>query len=71
MKDDGILVKTYTFDNKDYVVVNEIDFNNNHYYYLSNYNKPGDVMLKKLVNGYLEPLDDDNEIIEVLKTIAK
>lgn len=66
-----VLVKTYNIDNKDYVVVNELDINNVHYYYLSCYDDPNDVLLQKLVNGYLVPLDDESEIMLVLKTIGK
>lgn len=68
---DEVLVKTYNIDNKEYVVVNELDINNVHYYYMSCYDDPSDIIIQKLVNGYLVPLEDENEIMLVLKTIGK
>ena len=71
MKNDEILVKSYTINDKEYIVINEIDYNGIHYLYMSNELEPDDIMFRKIINGYLEPLDTEQEIIEVLKRVVK
>ena len=71
MNKDEILLKSYTINSKDYLVINEADYNGIHYLYLSNEENPKDMMLRKVIEGYLEPLDTEEEILEVLKLIAK
>lgn len=71
MNNDTIVIKTYKINNKEYVVINELDYKNVHYLFLSNEENAEDMMIRKVVDGYLESLDDENEISEVLKQIAK
>ena len=71
MNKDEILLKSYTINSKDYLVINETDYNGIHYLYLSNEENPKDMMLRKVIEGYLEPLDTEEEILEVLKLVAK
>ncbi len=71
MNSDEILVKSYNIDGKKYIVVNELDYNNIHYLYLSNEENIKDIMLMKIIDGYLEPLDSEQEIKEVLKLLVK
>ena len=71
MKNDEILLKSYTINDKDYIVIDEVDYNGVHYLYMSNENNSEDIMLRKVINGYLEPLDTEQEIIDVLKLVVK
>ncbi len=71
MKNDELLLKSYTINDKEYYVIDEKDYNGVHYLYMSNENDPEDIMLRKIVDGYLEPLDTEQEIIEVLKLVVK
>lgn len=68
---DTIFVNYYEINGKVYIVLNEIDYNNNHYVYLCNENDKKDLMVRKVVGDILEPLDTDAELIEVLKLIVK
>ena len=69
MNNDEVLLKVYNIDGKDYYVINELDYNNSHYLYLSNKNDPDDIMLRKIKNGYLELLDNEQELKSVLNSI--
>lgn len=71
MKNDEVLLKSYTINSKEYIVINELDINGIHYLYMSNEDDPEDIMIRKIVNGYLEPLDSEQEIIDVMKLIVK
>lgn len=66
-----IVLKSYNINNKEYLVINELDYNGIHYMILSNEENEKDMMIKKVIDGYLEPLDNDEEIKQVLKEIAK
>lgn len=66
-----IVVKTYNINNKEYFVIKELDYNNIHYIILANDENEKDIMIKKVIDGYLEPLDNQEEINDVLKEIAK
>lgn len=68
---DEIVVKTYNIDNKEYFVIKELDYNNIHYIIMANDENEKDIMIKKIIDGYLEPLDSEEEINNVLKEIAK
>lgn len=67
---DKILVKSYMIDDKRYIVVNEVDYNNNHYLYLSNEDDIEDIIIRKVKDGYLDILDNKEEVLEILKLIA-
>lgn len=68
---DNILVNYYTIEGKDYLIVNEVDYNNNHYVYLINELENDDIMIRKVVNDFLEPLDSEEELFNVMKLIMK
>ena len=66
-----ISVDTYTIKDKNYIVVKEMDYKNNHYLYLSNIDDDSDLMIRKLNGNILEPLESDIELMDVLKEIIK
>ena len=68
---DSILVNYYDIDNKNYLIVNEADYNNNHYVYLINENDKDDIMVRRRVNDLLEPLDSEEELLNVMKLLIK
>ena len=70
MKED-ILVNSYIIGNQVYLVLNEIDYNNFHYIFLSNENDEKDMMIRKVVDGVLTVLDNEDEVRSVLKLLCK
>ena len=68
---DKLLVKCYTINDVDYIIVNEVDYNGNHYVYLSNEFDETDVLIRKVKNNVLEPLDSEEELSSVLKLLIK
>jgi len=70
MKDE-MLVNYLEIDDKDYIIVNEVDYKGCHYVYLVNENDEKDIMIKKYNNEFLEPLSSKEEVDELLKLLAK
>ncbi|MBQ3021458.1 MAG: hypothetical protein IJD92_04480 [Bacilli bacterium] len=68
---DTILVNYYEIDGMDYIIVNEIDYDGVHYIYLCNENDKDDILIRKVVDGYLELLDSEEELREVMSLIIK
>lgn len=68
---DEILVNYYTINNKDYLVINEIDYKNNRYIYLVNELDNKDILIRKIINNELYPMDNEEELNEILKLITK
>ena len=66
-----ILVNYFELDGKNYIIVNEVDYKNNHYVYLVNENDKDDVMIKKYNGDILEPLSSHEEVNEVLGLLTK
>ena len=66
-----ILVNYLEIDDKNYIIVNEIDYKNNHYVYLVNEKDTEDIMIKKYNNDILEPLTSHKEVDELLKLLTK
>lgn len=71
MNEDKILVKSYNIGKNIYLVLNEINYNNNHYIYLCNEDDDSDMMIRKVINGKLEVLDNEEEVRNVLKLLCK
>lgn len=71
MNEDKILVKSYNIGKNVYLVLNEINYNNNHYIYLCNEDDDSDMMIRKVINGKLEVLDNEEEVRDVLKLLCK
>lgn len=71
MNEDKILVKSYNIGKNVYLVLNEINYNNNHYIYLCNEDDDSDMMIRKVINGKLEVLDNEEEVRNVLKLLCK
>ncbi len=71
MNEDKILVKSYNIGKNVYLVLNEINYNNNHYIYLCNEDDDNDMMIRKVINGKLEVLDNEEEVRNVLKLLCK
>lgn len=68
---ESMIVNYYEIDGKDYLVVNELDYNSNHYIYLINELDSEDMMVRKIINERLEPLETEEELVEVLKLLIK
>ena len=68
---DEILLKTYEIDNKSYYVILETDYNNSHYYVLSNENDDHDVLVARLVDNYIVPLEDQSILKELMGSILE
>lgn len=71
MMEDKMLVNYYEVDNKTYLIVNEVDYNGNHYVYLVNEFDKDDMMVRKIINEKLEPLDSEEELVELMKLLIK
>lgn len=68
---ENMLVNYYEIDDKDYLIINELDYNDNHYVYLINESDKDDMMVRKVINDTLEPLDSEEELVEVMKLLIK
>lgn len=66
-----ILVNYLEIDGKDYIIVNEVDYNGVHYVYLVNEKDEKDIMIKKYNNEILEPLSSKEEVNELLSLLTK
>lgn len=66
-----ILVNYLELDGKNYIIVNEVDYKNNHYVYLVNEDDKDDIMIKKYNYDILEPLSSREEVDEVLGLLTK
>ena len=69
--EETVLVNVYKIGDIIYEVIEEVNYNNNHYVYLCNENDENDIMIRKVVGDNLEPLDTDEELKEVLELITK
>lgn len=68
---DKLLLNYYEINNIKYIVMNEFDYNNKHYVYLSNMNDEDDIMVRIVKGDKLEPLETEEELVEVLKMLIK
>lgn len=68
---DEMLVNYLELDGKNYIIVNEVDYKNNHYVYLVNEDDKDDIMIKKYNYDILEPLSSREEVDEVLGLLTK
>ena len=71
MQDNELEVTCYEIDNKDYLVLKIINYNDEDYLYLINKDDEKDVILKKLINGNLEPVSSRLDAFNVLKLISE
>lgn len=69
--DDTVLVNSYEINGIDYIVMNEVTYNDIKYVYLSNELDEKDSMVRKLINEELVPLDSETELLSVIKLISK
>ena len=69
--DETVLVNVYKIGDIIYEVIEEVNYNNNHYVYLCNENDENDIMIRKVVGDNLEPLDTEEELKEVLEVLTK
>lgn len=68
---DKLLLNYYEINNIKYIVMNELDYNDKHYVYLSNMNDEDDIMVRIVKSDKLEPLETEEELVEVLKMLIK
>jgi len=60
-------------NNKDYIIIDTIEFNDNKYLFLSNKDDENDMCVRKIITKdreYLTKLDNQNELEEVLNIFA-
>ena len=69
--EETVLVDVYKIGDIIYEVIDNVDYQNNHYVYLCNENDENDIMIRKVVGDNLEPLDTEEELKNVLELIAK
>ena len=68
---DEILLKTYVINDKTYYVIFETDYNNSHYYILSNEVDKEDIIIAELIDNHVVPLEDNSLLKELMKLIIK
>ena len=68
---DMITVNCYTINNKDYIVMNEIDYKNKHYVYLVNENNSKDILVRSIIGDILNPMESEEELYEVMNLLVK
>lgn len=68
---DMVTVNYYTIDNKNYIVMNEIDYNNKHYVYLVNEDDSKDILVRSVIGDILNPMESEKEFYEVMKLFTK
>ena len=69
--EETVLVNVYKIGDIIYEVIEEVDYNNNHYVYLCNENDENDIMIRKVLGDNLEPLETEEELKEVLELLTK
>ena len=63
-------VAVYTIDDKKYLLLNKEEYNDNTYLFLLNKEDEDDYLIRKVDKedpNYLIPLDDENEVYDLLK----
>lgn len=63
-------VAVYTIDDKKYLLLNKKEYNDNTYLFLLNKEDEDDYLIRKVDKedpNYLIPLDDENEVYDLLK----
>lgn len=68
---ENVTVNYFEINGNNYIIVNEVNYNNNHYVYLVNEDDENDMMIKKLNGDMLEPLTSREEFNELLKLLIK
>lgn len=71
MSENEVLLKSYMIGNDEYLVLNELDNNGEHYIYMSNKNDEKDILIRKVKDVYLSVLDNEEEFLEALKLLCK
>ena len=69
--EETVLVNVYKIGDIIYEVIEEVNYNNNHYVYLVNEDDENDMMIKKLNGDMLEPLTSREDFNELLKLLIK
>jgi len=61
------MVDFYTINNKIYLVIKELELNNNTYVFLANEMDSSDDMVRRVSGDNLLPIDTDEEFFDVMK----
>lgn len=69
--EETVLINVYKIGDIIYEVIDEVDYNSNHYVFLCNENDEKDIMIRKVTGANLEPLDTEEELKSVLSLISK
>ena len=67
-------VSVYNIDDKKYLLMNKQQYNDNTYLFLLNQDDDDDYLIRKVDKedpSYLIPLDDENEVYELLKNVIE
>lgn len=70
MQDNELEVTCYEINEKDYLVLKLVNYKDEDYLYLVNKDDDKDVILKRLINGELEPVKSKLDAYNVLKMIS-
>ena len=65
------IINVYKIGDIIYEVIEEVNYKNNHYVFLCNENDEKDMMVRKVIDKNLEPLDTEEELKEVLSLLIK
>ena len=65
------IINVYKIGDIIYEVIEEVNYKNNHYVFLCNENDEKDMMVRKVFDKNLEPLDTEEELKEVLSLLIK
>lgn len=61
------LVDFYSFNNKIYLVIKSVLYNNSEYVFLSNEKDASDDMIRRVSENKLLPIESDEEYLNVIK----
>ena len=65
------IINVYKIGDIIYEVIEEVNYKNNHYVFLSNENDEKDMIVRKVIDKNSEPLDTEEELKEVLSLLIK
>lgn len=68
---DEVMVNCYSIDNKDYMLVKEVNLDNKKYVYLVNLEDPEDAMVRIIEEDTLIPVNSQEEVYQVMQEVIK
>lgn len=68
---DEVMVNCYSIDNKDYMLVKEVNLDNKKYVYLVNLEDSEDAMVRIIEEDTLIPVNTQEEVYQVMQEVIK